>query len=546
LQDAVIAQRAAGIMTVVAAGNSGSACGTIDSPPAIYDAAYTVGATNSSDDVTGFSSRGPSSPEGLMKPDIVAPGAGVRSGTAAGDDTYGTWNGTSMATPHVAGVVALIWSARPAYRGRLAETEALLNATARRLPAIVESCGGDYVDGPNGTWGHGLIDVAAALTGSCLPPAETSCDDGFDSDCDGLLDCLDPDCLGAVQCPEGLHCADGLDNDVDGDADCADVDCDSTGGCAEAGRCADARDNDADGLVDCADMDCNGDPACPEAAHCSDGVDNDLDGSVDCADADCGGDPACPESDWCSDGLDQDSDGLIDCADPDCNGDAACPEDLNCGDGLDNDLDGLVDCLDSNCIAAPECPERGRCTDGIDNDANGAADCDDPACAGDPACPENGRCVDGLDNDLDGATDCDDADCATDPSCGWADVDGDGRVNANDCLPLDPGAFDIAPEVPRIDVAERAGLVTMRWADMSSVGGRGTTYEVAGSTLGALHAAGFSAMPCVVQAVARTDWSVSSSIPEQAFLVRAVTACGPGAAQGWGRDSLGVERGACP
>jgi len=166
LQSAVEAQRAAGIMTVVSAGNSGLSCGSVADPPAIYDASYSVGATDSSDNLASFSSRGPASNNqdnpNLGKPDIVAPGVDVRSCVPGGG--YQSWQGTSMAGPHVAGAVALVWSARPDLKNDQTATESLLNGAAYRLPGIVEGCGGDYVNGPNNSWGYGLVDVKEALT----------------------------------------------------------------------------------------------------------------------------------------------------------------------------------------------------------------------------------------------------------------------------------------------------------------------------------------------------------------------------------------------
>ncbi len=166
LKAAVEAQRAAGIMTVVSAGNSGPSCGTVSEPPAIYDASYSVGSTTSSDNLSSFSSRGPATANlgnpNLMKPDIVAPGSGVRSCVPGGG--YETWSGTSMAGPHIAGAVALVWSALPSLKNDQAATEDLLNSSAYPLTSVVEGCGGDYVNGPNNSWGHGLVDVKQALT----------------------------------------------------------------------------------------------------------------------------------------------------------------------------------------------------------------------------------------------------------------------------------------------------------------------------------------------------------------------------------------------
>jgi hypothetical protein len=104
-----------------------------------------------------------------MKPDISAPGSGIRSSVPGGG--YGTMSGTSMAAPHVAGAVALLWSARPELKNNQTATEALLNESAERMTHIVEGCGGDYVNGPNNSWGHGLVDIQQSVIGdiSLLP-----------------------------------------------------------------------------------------------------------------------------------------------------------------------------------------------------------------------------------------------------------------------------------------------------------------------------------------------------------------------------------------
>jgi subtilisin family serine protease len=155
--------RAAGILVVTSAGNSGSSCGSVDDPPAIYEAAFSVGATTISDTITSFSSRGPVTVDGSYrrKPDVSAPGYSVRSSIPGGGYAY--MNGTSMASPHVSGVAALLWSAAPYMIGDVDGTEAQIEQTAR--PQLTdEGCGGDSpTDVPNHVYGWGVVDALAAV-----------------------------------------------------------------------------------------------------------------------------------------------------------------------------------------------------------------------------------------------------------------------------------------------------------------------------------------------------------------------------------------------
>jgi subtilisin family serine protease len=151
--------RAAGIVTVHSAGNSGSSCSSINTPAAIYDASFTVAATTSNDTIASFSSRGPVTVDGSnrFKPDIAAPGQSIRSTTRY--DNYGSMSGTSMAAPHVAGLVALILDADPTLIGQVDAIEQLIRDTA--VPkTTTDGCGGDSSTAvPNHTYGYGRIDA---------------------------------------------------------------------------------------------------------------------------------------------------------------------------------------------------------------------------------------------------------------------------------------------------------------------------------------------------------------------------------------------------
>jgi serine protease AprX len=162
LQSAVEAQRAAGIMTVVAAGNDGSPCSTVDDPPAIYDAVYSVGALNNgTDTIASFSSRGPVTLDGSnrLKPDISAPGTNVRSANRTSDTAYMSISGTSMASPHVGGAVALLWSAQPELRNDVSTTETILNGAAVHISSNL--CGSS--GSPNNVFGYGRLDIKTAV-----------------------------------------------------------------------------------------------------------------------------------------------------------------------------------------------------------------------------------------------------------------------------------------------------------------------------------------------------------------------------------------------
>jgi serine protease AprX len=166
---------AAGIFVEASAGNSGPGCSTVSDPPAIYNASFSTGAIDISNTLASFSSRGPStyfSPG--LKPNISAPGVTVRSAYRTSDTTFATLSGTSMAGPHVVGVVALLWSARPSLVRNIAATKTLLQNTAN--PAVTvspQTCGGTpSTQIPNNSFGYGRVDALAAYNASS-PTAAT-------------------------------------------------------------------------------------------------------------------------------------------------------------------------------------------------------------------------------------------------------------------------------------------------------------------------------------------------------------------------------------
>ncbi|MBA3241632.1 MAG: S8 family serine peptidase, partial [Acidobacteria bacterium] len=176
LRDSLKASRAAGIVYVASAGNDGTpgpapGCNTIYHPLARYPEAFTVGATTHTTDVIAdYSSRGPAAadPENptaplYIKPNISAPGSAIRSALRGSDSEYGSLSGTSMAGPHVAGLVALVISANPALAGNVDRIEEIIEQTAAKK-TTTEGCGGDTsTQVPNNTYGWGRIDALAAV-----------------------------------------------------------------------------------------------------------------------------------------------------------------------------------------------------------------------------------------------------------------------------------------------------------------------------------------------------------------------------------------------
>ena len=151
---------AAGVVVVFAAGNEGPGPSSLRRPAdrATTDlTSFSVGAVNGNDPnlpMAGFSSRGPSNctPDGsaTFKPEVSAPGENVRS-SVPGGGYEGGWSGTSMACPHVAGVVALMRQANP-------------NLTSEQVRQILLDTAMDYGDvGEDNDYGMGVVDAYAAV-----------------------------------------------------------------------------------------------------------------------------------------------------------------------------------------------------------------------------------------------------------------------------------------------------------------------------------------------------------------------------------------------
>ena len=150
----------AGVTVIAAAGNSGPGAGTI-SYPAGEKNVIAVGAVDSLDNIRSFSSRGPITVDGeeLIKPDVSAPGVCINSLSNSEGYAY-CWSGTSMATPHVSGTVALILQAARKNGSNLSPAQ---------IKNILETAIIDLgITGKDKTFGAGRINVFAAIAPSII------------------------------------------------------------------------------------------------------------------------------------------------------------------------------------------------------------------------------------------------------------------------------------------------------------------------------------------------------------------------------------------
>jgi subtilisin len=270
-----------GLLSVAAASNDGKSW---YSYPASYDSVISVAAIDQNKNRAWFSNAN-------SQVELAAPGVGVLSTVPSGctlcdpGTDYEYWSGTSMATPHVAGVAALIWSHAPSKTAQ--EVRDALTGSAEDLgPA-----------GRDGQYGFGLVQAEAALAAL---GGTTSPQCNVDSDCDDLNPCTDDVCVNgacAVVADDGNTCDGGIccggscttpacatDSDCSDDNSCTANTCLGAGTCDASCSSTDLADESSCSVANSAGVCCRG--ACQAGATSCDLVCLPV-GAVCSSDADC-------------------------------------------------------------------------------------------------------------------------------------------------------------------------------------------------------------------------------------------------------------------